>query len=122
MSPGALVQAGCKGAAAGGSAWCFAQVIPKNASKEDRQEGKCRSPVAIKQYVDPEENREAFRLDSQLAWEASHANGLHVTADEADGWMAALERGTDFEAPECHARPGRLQRCSTCRVFKAYGG
>ena len=58
---------------------------------------------AITQYVDREEKREAFRLDSQLAWEAFRANGLHVSADEADAWMAELEQGNDIEPPECHA-------------------
>ena len=58
---------------------------------------------AITQYVDREEKREAFRLDSQLAWESFRANGLHVSADEADAWMAELEQGNDIEPPECHA-------------------
>ena len=57
---------------------------------------------AITQYVDREEKREAFRLDSQLAWEDFRANGLHVRADEADAWMAELEQGNDIEPPECH--------------------
>ena len=58
---------------------------------------------AITQYVDREEKREAFRLDSQRAWEDFRANGLHVSADEADAWMAELEQGNDIEPPECHA-------------------
>jgi predicted transcriptional regulator len=57
---------------------------------------------AITQYVDREEKREAFRQDSLKAWEAFRANGLHVTADEADAWMAQLEQGNDIEPPECH--------------------
>jgi len=58
---------------------------------------------AITQYVDREEKREAFRLYSLLAWEAFRANGLHVSADEADAWMAELEQGNDIEPPECHS-------------------
>ena len=58
---------------------------------------------AITQYVDREEKREAFGLDSQLAWEDFLSNGLHVSADEADAWMAELEQGNDIEPPECHA-------------------
>ena len=58
---------------------------------------------AITQYVDREEKREAFRQDSQLAWEAFRANGMHVSADEADAWMAELEQGNDIEPPDCHA-------------------
>ena len=47
--------------------------------------------------------REAFRQDTLKAWEAFRSNGLHVTADEADAWMAQLEQGNDIEPPECHA-------------------
>jgi predicted transcriptional regulator len=57
---------------------------------------------AITQYVDREERREAFRQDTLKAWEAFRANGLRVTADEADVWMAQLEQGHDIEPPECH--------------------
>jgi len=58
---------------------------------------------AITQYVDREEKREAFRQDTLKAWEAFRSNGFHVTADEADAWMAQLEQGNDIEPPECHA-------------------
>jgi predicted transcriptional regulator len=58
---------------------------------------------AITQYVDREEKREAFRQDTLKAWVAFRSNGLHVTADEADAWMAQLEQGNDIEPPECHA-------------------
>ena len=58
---------------------------------------------AITQYVDREEKREAFRRDTLKAWEAFRENGLHVTANEADAWMAQLEQGNDVEPPECHA-------------------
>jgi hypothetical protein len=30
------------------------------------------------------------------------ATGLHVTAGEADAWLARLEDGEDVETPECH--------------------
>ena len=58
---------------------------------------------AITQYVDREEKREAFRQDTLRSWEAFRSNGLHVTAGEADAWMAQLEQGNDVEPPECHA-------------------
>lgn len=57
---------------------------------------------AITQYVDREEKREAFRLDTLKAWEAYRATGLHVTADEADAWLEQLEQGNDIEPPACH--------------------
>ena len=57
---------------------------------------------AITQYVDREEKREAFRQDTIKAWEEYRSTGLHVTADEADTWLAQLEQGNDVEPPECH--------------------
>lgn len=57
---------------------------------------------AITQYVDREEKREAFRQDTLKAWEDYRTTGLHVTADEADAWLAELERGNDVEPPEGH--------------------
>ncbi len=57
---------------------------------------------AITQYVDREEKREAFRQRTLEAWEAYRATGLHVTAAEADAWLAQLEEGKDIEPPACH--------------------
>lgn len=57
---------------------------------------------AITQYVDREEKREVFRQETLKAWENFRENGLHLTVDEADAWMAQLERGNDIEPPECH--------------------
>ena len=57
---------------------------------------------AITQYVDREEKREAFRQDALKAWEEYRTTGLHVTADEADAWLAQLEQGNDIEPPACH--------------------
>lgn len=57
---------------------------------------------AITQYVDREEKREAFRQDTLKAWEEFRTTGLHVTAEEADAWLAQLEQGNDIEPPACH--------------------
>lgn len=57
---------------------------------------------AITQYVEREERREAFRQDTLKAWEEYRSTGLHVSADEADTWLAELEQGKDIEPPECH--------------------
>lgn len=57
---------------------------------------------AITQYVEREEKRETFRQDTLKAWEEYRITGLHVTADEADAWLAQLEQGIDIEPPECH--------------------
>ena len=57
---------------------------------------------AISQYVEREEKREAFRQDTLRAWEEYRQNGLHLTAEEMDAWMARLEAGEDAESPACH--------------------
>jgi predicted transcriptional regulator len=57
---------------------------------------------AIKQYVEREEQREAFKQDAKRAWDDYQADGLHVTADEADAWLLKLEAGEDVEPPKCH--------------------
>jgi len=57
---------------------------------------------AVEQYVDREERREVLRVEVTEAWEDYQRTGLHVTAAEADAWMAQLESGKDAEPPECH--------------------
>jgi len=57
---------------------------------------------AIAQYVEREEEREAFRQEALTAWSAYQDTGRHVTAAEADDWLARLEAGQDVEPPECH--------------------
>lgn len=57
---------------------------------------------AIRQYVEREEKREAFRQDAISAWNEYQATGLHATMEEADTWLAELEAGKDVEPPECH--------------------
>lgn len=57
---------------------------------------------AISQYLEREEKREQLRQDALSAWEDYQANGLHVTADEADRWLARLEAGEDAEMPKWH--------------------
>lgn len=57
---------------------------------------------AITQYVDREERRETVRRDTLEAWETCRTTGLHVTAEEADAWLAQLEQGKDIEPPACH--------------------
>lgn len=54
-----------------------------------------RMREAMTHYVDRQEKREAFRRDTLKAWEDFGENVLHVTADEADSWMAQLEQGND---------------------------
>jgi predicted transcriptional regulator len=57
---------------------------------------------AISQYVEREEKREAFRQNGIQAWNEYQATGLHLSAAEADAWLAKLEVGQETEPPECH--------------------
>ncbi len=54
--------------------------------------------------VDCEETLEAFQQEALTAWDAFQATGLHVTAEEANAWMAKLEQGIDIEPPEPHQK------------------
>ena len=57
---------------------------------------------AIEQYVEREEKREQFRQDALTAWNHYQTTGLHLTADEADAWLAKLEAGKQAGPPKCH--------------------
>ncbi|NHB86645.1 CopG family ribbon-helix-helix protein [Photorhabdus tasmaniensis] len=57
---------------------------------------------AIRDYVEREEKRESFKQDALRAWQAYQENGLHLTLEEADSWLAKLEEGEDAELPKCH--------------------
>jgi predicted transcriptional regulator len=58
--------------------------------------------AAIEQYVEREERREQLRQGALAAWAEYQATGLHVTAEEADAWLAQLEAGEDAEPPPLH--------------------
>lgn len=57
---------------------------------------------AIEEYVEREEKREQFRQDALAAWAHYQTTGLHVTAEEADAWLAKLEAGKNVPPPKCH--------------------
>jgi predicted transcriptional regulator len=58
---------------------------------------------AIEQYVEREEQREQLRQDALAAWNHYQTTGLHLTAKEADVWLAKLEAGKDAAPPKCRA-------------------
>jgi predicted transcriptional regulator len=58
---------------------------------------------AIEEYVSREERREQFRQNALAAWEHYQTTGLHVTAEEADAWLAKLEAGRNVAPPKCRA-------------------
>lgn len=57
---------------------------------------------AIREYVEREEKREAFRQDGIRAWNEYQATGLHVSHEKADAWLTQLGEGQDAEPPICH--------------------
>lgn len=57
---------------------------------------------AVEQYLDREEGRQRIQQDAFAAWAEYQANGLHVTAAEADAWLARLEAGEAAEQPQPH--------------------
>ena len=57
---------------------------------------------AVEQYVEREEKRERLRQDALAAWADYQTTGLHVTAEEADAWLAGLEAGKHAAIPKCH--------------------
>jgi predicted transcriptional regulator len=58
---------------------------------------------AIEEYLDREEKREQFRQDALAAWSHYQTTGLHLTAEEAESWLAKLEAGKDAAPPKCRA-------------------
>ena len=58
---------------------------------------------AVEQYVEREEKRQQFHQDALAAWADYQATGLHVTAAEADRWLAKLGAGEEAAPPECHS-------------------
>ena len=58
---------------------------------------------AIQQYVEREEKREQFRQGALAAWNDFQGSGLHLSAEEADAWLAKLAAGGEAEVPECHS-------------------
>ncbi len=57
---------------------------------------------AIEQYVEREEEREAFNQDTIRAWEDYQATGLYATADEVEKWLATWGTDNEAPAPRCH--------------------
>lgn len=58
--------------------------------------------ITIDKVMKPHVERNSFRQDTLKAWEDYRATALHLTAEEADAWLAELEQGNDIAAPECH--------------------
>lgn len=57
---------------------------------------------AVKQYIDREEKRQAFRQAAIDAWNEYKETGLHVTGDEVITWMKTWGEDSENDAPACH--------------------
>ncbi len=57
---------------------------------------------AIVQYLDIEVSRDCVRSEALTAWDDYRTTGRHLTAEEADAWLARLEAGEDLDVPACH--------------------
>lgn len=57
---------------------------------------------AIRQYVEREEKREAFRQDGINAWKEYQETGLHVTGDEVIAWLDTWGEENEQAVPVCH--------------------
>ncbi len=57
---------------------------------------------AIEQYIEREEASERFKDDALAAWSGYQQSGEHITAEEADAWLARLEAGEDVPPPAPH--------------------
>lgn len=57
---------------------------------------------AIRQYVEREEKREAYRQDGINAWNEYQETGLHVTGDEVIAWLDTWGEENEQAAPICH--------------------
>ncbi len=56
---------------------------------------------AVEQYLEREEKREQVRQDAPAAWTGCQTTGLHLTAKEADTWLAKLAAGKHAAVPKC---------------------
>jgi len=62
----------------------------KNLANSRRRTAHWIMREAVEQYVSREEKRQQFHQDELTAWNEYKATGLHVTAEEADAWLAKL--------------------------------
>ncbi|MDP3841417.1 MAG: CopG family ribbon-helix-helix protein [Oxalobacteraceae bacterium] len=58
---------------------------------------------AIREYVEREEKRQAFRQDGINAWHEYQETGLHVSGDEVIAWLDTWGEENEKAAPVCHA-------------------
>lgn len=57
---------------------------------------------ALENYVNQEEEREAWRQEGIKAWEEFQQTGLHLTNQEVVDWMDKIIQGNEEPMPKCH--------------------
>lgn len=57
---------------------------------------------AIETFLERQEEQERLKKEALAAFREYELTGLHVTQDEADQWLAKLEKGQYEAPPECH--------------------
>jgi len=58
--------------------------------------------MTTEQASERQKRREQVRQDVLAAWAEYQATGQHVTAEEADAWLAQFEDGKDIRPPSTH--------------------
>lgn len=57
---------------------------------------------AVREYMEREQARLAFKREAHNAWEHYQQTGLHVTEHEVDDWIANLYTDKETALPLCH--------------------
>lgn len=57
---------------------------------------------AIQQYVDREEQREAFKQEASRSWASYHETSRHITGQEARNWLDTWGTENETDALNCH--------------------
>ena len=57
---------------------------------------------AIRQYVEREEERDAFLRRGEEAWRHYRETGLHVTGQEVADWLSIWADEDEAAPPTCH--------------------
>lgn len=57
---------------------------------------------AIKQYVEREERREAYKQEALEAWKSYQETGLHASSQEVLNWLESWGTDEEGSAPRCH--------------------
>lgn len=57
---------------------------------------------AIREYINREESKEAFKKEALESWTAYQETGLHLTGQELKNWLNTWGTDKESELPPCH--------------------